>query len=119
MSRYIDGLSSVYKGFLPVSQIKGTLIVAVALYLVFLGFHVTDNRTMQRKVNVERVHEGGIVLMNGTKYPVSESKESAMLPLQIGSPVQFLFVSSGEMDESIFSSLLKIVTGLLLLWLLG
>ncbi len=118
MDRYKKLINAVYNGFMPVSQIKGTFIITVGLYLVFLVLHIKDNLNMQRAIPIENSQDGGSLLLNGTQYPVTYSKAVALVPFKIDSPVQFIFISSGDMGESIFSALLKIVAGLLLLKLL-
>lgn len=119
MGRYKRLLSSVYNGFMPVSQIKGSLIVVLGLYLIFLGINLADNFSRQRFVRIENKQDGGVVAVDGIKYPVSYTQVTTLVPVKISNPIEFLFLSSGDMDESVFSAVLKIITGLLLFRLIG
>jgi hypothetical protein len=74
MSKYTNALKAVYNGFLPVSQIKGTFVVAIGLYLVFLSFHVKDNFNMLRSVPIENKQDSSLLVMNRTTYAVPYTK---------------------------------------------
>ena len=118
MGKYKNALNSVYNGFMPVPQIRVTFVIVIALYLVFLGSNLVDNFSMQRFIRVENRQDGGIVAINGVKYTVPYTQINTLIPVKISNPVEFLFLSSGDMDESFFSGSIKIFTCLIILWLL-
>ena len=110
MNKWSRALKSVGNGFMPVSQIKGSFVIMVSLYALFLMSDMGSYFTMQRSVLLENKHTGGMVILNGVKHIVRYITSKTIVDFKVNDLPGFLFVSNGYLNECFVSLILKIAT---------
>ncbi|WP_295655472.1 hypothetical protein [uncultured Mucilaginibacter sp.] len=112
MNKWSGALKSVGNWFMPVSQIKGSFVIMVSLYALFLMSDMGSYFTMQRSVLLENKHTGGTVALKGVKYTVPFITSKTKVDFQGNGLIDFLFLSGGEHDECFVSFFLKAATSI-------
>jgi hypothetical protein len=109
MNKIVRGIKAIGSGFMPVSKIKGTLIVVILIYGIFLAFQLRQDLGTTRHVLLENKQTGGNVVLNGVKHVVPYTITKTRVKFDVADPLDFLFLPNGDYNESFITALTKLI----------
>jgi len=90
---------------------KAILIFTLFCYVAILSSFLKNNAGLRRHVTINSKQLGGVVLINGIKYP---TLNEVRIGWTVTDPIDYLFLSSDEFNESVAGALLKLSIAIVL-----
>jgi hypothetical protein len=110
MNKWSRALKSVGNGFMPVSNIRWTLIVVILIYGLFLASELQQDFGTTRHVLLENKQDGGNVVLNGIKHLVPYTIIKTRVKFDVSDPLDFLFLPDSDSNESFIIAFIKLIT---------